>query len=86
MAQFIAKACGGNYNQVNDKQLAQQPNIQTVRAKHPDNNYRVIFVDTPGLDNPHMSDDDILGQITDWLNSRCAESFEQAFYLPIVIP
>ena len=42
-------------------------NIQPIRATHPTTDDPVIFVDTPGFDNPDRSDMEILTMITGWL-------------------
>ncbi|KAF7970677.1 hypothetical protein HWV62_23270 [Athelia sp. TMB] len=40
--------------------------IRAVRYLHPDDNRPVIFVDTPGFDDTHRSDIEILSQIAGW--------------------
>jgi len=43
--------------------------IQIIRFQFVDIN--VVFVDTPGFDDTHKSDVEILTMIADWLNTTC---------------
>jgi GTPase Era involved in 16S rRNA processing len=41
--------------------------IREVKVSHPTDAHPIVFVDTPGFDDPFSSDMEILSQIADWL-------------------
>jgi len=52
---------------------SQTSEIRAVRCKHPVDQSSVVFVDTPGFDDTHRSDIEILSQIAGWFVKLCKE-------------
>jgi len=44
--------------------------VRAVRVPHPTSGNHVVFVDTPGFDDPYKSDTEILGMVANWLVRR----------------
>jgi len=65
---FINYATGGQMGALVGHQLRSlTTNIQTIRYTHPVDGCPVVFVDTPGFNDTHKSDLEILTIIADWL-------------------
>ncbi|KAF7973131.1 hypothetical protein HWV62_16174 [Athelia sp. TMB] len=55
--------------------------IRAVRCQHPEDNRPVLFVDTPGFDDPSRSDIEVLSQIASWF----AEKYKEKIPLAAII-
>jgi GTPase Era involved in 16S rRNA processing len=46
---------------------SQTQTVQPIRCLHPDGRRNIVLVDTPGFDDTHMSDAQVLRIIANWL-------------------
>ena len=66
-SQFINTATRQDGRTIGHGMKSYTSKIRAARVKHPVDNYPVVFVDTPGLDDTYKSDIEILTTIADWL-------------------
>ncbi|KAF8438394.1 P-loop containing nucleoside triphosphate hydrolase protein [Boletus edulis BED1] len=64
---FIDKAAGGKKIMITNNLVSQTRTVQHVHCPHPDGRRNVVLVDTPGFDDTHLSDTQILMIIAHWL-------------------
>jgi GTP-binding protein EngB required for normal cell division len=64
---FINVATGQKGRTVGHKLKSCTSDIRAVRYIHPQDSRPIVFVDTPGFDDTHKSDTEILKIIADWL-------------------
>lgn len=65
--QFIHSVTGHGSEYIGHGLKSFTSEIRTVRTTHPDDGRSVVLVDTPGFEDTHKSDEQILRMISDWL-------------------
>ncbi|KAF8159710.1 P-loop containing nucleoside triphosphate hydrolase protein [Crassisporium funariophilum] len=61
-----------------DKLESCTSDVQALRIRHPSYGDRIVFVDTPGFDDTHRSDMEILQLVGDWLEKTYAADVKLA--------
>ena len=67
--QFIAAASGQGHAAIRHGLRTATSDIRIIKTTHPKNGSSVVFVDTPGFDDTHMTDIEVLIAIADWLST-----------------
>ena len=65
--QLINTAAGRTEVVVGYDLKSQTQAVQSIRCRHPDGRRNIVLVDTPGFDDTHMSDAQVLRIIANWL-------------------
>jgi hypothetical protein len=69
--EFINLATGGDHAIIGHKLLSCTREVRAVRCRRPDgSDGNVVFLDTPGFDDTHMTDAEVLIAIADWLTTK----------------
>ena len=64
---FISMATGSDGKTIGHGLGSFTQHVRAVRCRRPDNPRSFVFVDTPGFDDTHLSDGEILLRIASWL-------------------
>lgn len=67
VSQFVNDVAGGREAEIGNGLRSKTRIVQPVRCRHPDGRRNIILVDTPGFDDTHLSDSQILRIIADWM-------------------
>ncbi|KZP09308.1 hypothetical protein FIBSPDRAFT_690677, partial [Athelia psychrophila] len=70
---FIEHASGQSDSSIRHSLEVQTDHSRAVRCKHPHDGGSVILVDTPGLDNPHKTDIEVVIEIANFLQKLCKQ-------------
>ncbi|KZP31940.1 hypothetical protein FIBSPDRAFT_713097, partial [Athelia psychrophila] len=70
---FIEHATGQSVSSIKHGLESQTDCSRAVRCKNPRDGGFVILVDTPGLDNPHKTDIEVVIEIADFLQKLCKQ-------------
>jgi len=63
----VNRVAGKAEAEISDGLRSKTQKVQPVRCRHPDGHRDIVLVDTPGFDDTHLSDSQILRIIAEWM-------------------
>ncbi|KAG8220498.1 P-loop containing nucleoside triphosphate hydrolase protein [Butyriboletus roseoflavus] len=75
---FVNKAAGREEAMIGYSLTSETRMLQPVRCPHPDGRRNVVLVDTPGFDDTHLSDTQILRILANWLKNTYQNNIKLA--------